>query len=35
MGYVKQAEDLTGDLGTPLRPLPVELLSPVQIWPCA
>ena len=27
MGYVKQAEDLTGDLGTPFGPLPSELLT--------
>ena len=27
MGYVKQAEDLTGDLGAPFAPLPDELIE--------
>jgi len=27
MGYVKQTEDLTGDLGQPFAPLPKELTS--------
>lgn len=29
MGYVKQAEDLTGDLGTPFAPLPDDLVKGV------
>jgi integrase len=28
MGYVKQAEDLTGDLGQPFGPLPASLVAP-------
>lgn len=27
MGYVKEAEDLTGDLGTPFGPLPEPLVQ--------
>lgn len=33
MGYVKQAEDLTGDLGAPFGPLPESLVRPDgAIW---
>jgi hypothetical protein len=33
MGYVKQAEDLTGDLGAPFAPLPDELVTGKQPEP--